>query len=207
MIRGIAVLSSLCLLVLVFYLPSVYPAQRFATQLLHDRSALNASWHPQAAVNVLQRYWRWKLVPLATAHTTHDPGPSSAAENPELKKTLSEVRTRVMGNPYFGSFRAMLDLAVYRWATLLEWLPLVLAPGVAMIVDGGVTRKIQAHGFTAHNPEALALATVSLILTLTLQAAATVVPLTLHPWLLPGCQMITFLSLARMLAHYHHPHR
>lgn len=207
MIRGLAAVSAVLLLLLAFYLPAAYGPEQFTQQLLRDHSTLATYWHPNSAANVMLRYRTWKHKQLAEVFATAQSPPLSTTENAEVGRTVAQIHKRVIGSGYAESWRAMLALGSYRWATVLQWLPLLLSIGLAMIIDGGIARKVRAHEFKAPNPEYLAIFAAGLVLTLTALAGTALVPIALPPWLIPGGVLFTFLMLALMLAEYHHSHR
>ena len=55
MIRVVAVISLLCLLVLVLYLPSVHPAQSFLAQLRTEHDTMTEFWGDAPASRILSR--------------------------------------------------------------------------------------------------------------------------------------------------------
>ena len=55
MIRVVAVVSLLCLLVLVLYLPSAHPPERFLAQLRTEHQATAAFWGEAPALSILSR--------------------------------------------------------------------------------------------------------------------------------------------------------
>jgi hypothetical protein len=53
MIRVVAVVSLVCLLVMVLYLPSAYPPERFLAQLRTEHAATAAYWGDGPALRIL----------------------------------------------------------------------------------------------------------------------------------------------------------
>lgn len=206
MIRGLAAGGALLLMLLAFYLPAAYGPEPFTQQLLRDHHSLKWYWHPNAAACIMHRIRSWEHGRLADAFAAPHPAVSTA-NNAEVDRTVAQIHTRLIGSRYAQAWRSMLALGCYRWATLLQWLPLLLTIGLAMMIDGGIARKIRAHEFKAPNPEYLAVFAAGLILTLTALAGTALVPIDLAPWLIPGGALFTFLMLALMLAEFHHPHR
>ena len=58
MIRAVAVLSLLVLLVLVLYVPSAHPPERFLAQLRAEHEAATAYWGAEPATRMLDRAMR-----------------------------------------------------------------------------------------------------------------------------------------------------
>jgi hypothetical protein len=97
----------------------------------------------------------------ATANVTPIPAakdaPLTTGVNGAVSQEMSAVNQRLFDNTYFRSVDALLLLASYRLATLLEWLPWLTAFVLAALVDGGLTRLVKAKEFLQHDPEMFAL--------------------------------------------------
>ena len=76
MIRVVAVVSLVCLLVMVLYLPSAHPPERFLAQLRAEHQAASRLWGDEPAMRMLSRA-------LSVQDTTRraSPVPSSTRKN------------------------------------------------------------------------------------------------------------------------------
>jgi NAD/NADP transhydrogenase alpha subunit len=143
-IRAVAVVSLLILLVLVLYVPAAHPPERFLAQLRAEHEAAAAYWGGEPATRMLNRSLRMQET---TAEITPIPAakdaPSPAGVNGAVSREMSSVNQRLFNNAYFRAVDALLLLASYRFATLLEWLPeltvFVLACFVGYMVVWNVT--------------------------------------------------------------------
>ena len=186
MIRIVAVLSLLVLLVLVLYVPSAHPPERFLSQLRAEHEAATAYWGAEPATRMLDRAMRMQD---STAEVTPIPAakdaPSPTGVNGAVSREMSSVNQRLFNNAYFRAVDALLLLASYRLSTLLEWLPWLAAFVLAALVDGGFARLIKAKEFLQHDPEMFALYASLAIVTLFTTVVGFVLPVPLHPLLLP----------------------
>ena len=191
MIRAVAVLSLLVLLVLVLYVPSAHPPEHFLTQLRAEHEAATAYWGAEPATRMLDRAMSMQDV---TAQVTPIPAakdaPSPAGVNGAVSREMSSVNQRLFDNAYFRAVDALLLLASYRLSTLLEWLPWLAAFAMAAVVDGGFARLIKAKEFLQHDPEMFALYACLGIVILCATVIGFVLPVSLHPLLLPCVPLV-----------------
>ena len=93
MIRVVAIASLLALLILVLYLPSAYPPERFMNQLRAEH-ALNAEfWGPEPAMRILSRML--DLQTVASPRVTPVPTEAKAASEAidlAVGKNMSDVK-------------------------------------------------------------------------------------------------------------------
>lgn len=204
MIRAVAVLSLLVLLVLVLYVPSAHPPERFLAQLRAEHEAATAYWSAEPATRMLDRAMRMQD---STAQVTPIPAaedaPSPAGVNGAVSREMSSVNQRLFNNTYFRAVDALLLLASYRLSTLLEWLPWLAAFVLAAVVDGGFARLIKAKEFLQHDPEMFALYASLGIVTLCATVVGFVLPMTLHPLLLPCVPLVVGVLAGRALGCFH----
>jgi hypothetical protein len=113
------------------------------------------------------------------------------------------VNQRLFNNTYFRSIDALVLLAAFRLATLLEWLPWLLAFAAAVLVDGYVVRLIKAKEFRQHDPEMFALYACAAIVTGCASVVGFVVPVTLHPLLMPCVPVVVSLLVSRAVGSFH----
>ena len=204
MIRAVAVLSLVILLVLVLYVPSAHPPERFTAQLRAEHEAATVYWGTESATRMLDRAVSMQA---ATASVTPIPAakdaPSPSSVNSAVSQEMSSVNQRLFNNPYFRSVDALLLLASYRLSTLLAWLPLMAAFVVAAIADGGFARLIKAKEFQQHDPEMFALYASTGIVLLCATVIAFVLPVTLPPLLLPCVPLAVGVLTGRALGCFH----
>ena len=180
MIRFVAIVSLSALLLLVLYLPSAHPPEHFVARLRVEHEQTAAFWSPAHAQRILERTLDAQAAaqPLSPIPTTQAaprlPGVDSA-----VAREMSAVNTRLFNSPYFRAIDALLLLATYRFFTLLEWLPWLLAFGIATTADGAALRVIKAKQFAQHDPELFALYASSAIVLGCATVVAFVVPATL----------------------------
>ncbi|MFY9327509.1 MAG: DUF4400 domain-containing protein [Georgfuchsia sp.] len=204
MIRAVAVLSLVILLVLVLYVPSAHPPQHFLTQLRVEHEAAAAYWGTNPAMRMLDRAVGMQA---ATASVTPIPAakdaPATTSVNGAISHEMSSVNQRLFNNSYFRSVDALLLLASYRLSTLLEWLPWLGAFILAAVADGGFARLIKAKEFLQHDPEMFALYASLGIVVLCAAVIGFVLPVTLHPLLLPCVPMLVGVLAGRALGCFH----
>ncbi|HRI93099.1 MAG TPA: DUF4400 domain-containing protein [Accumulibacter sp.] len=204
MIRAVVIVSLLGLLVLVLWLPSAHPPERFMAQLRLEHAATASYWGEDFAARMLARA-------LSMQDTARDaaPLPSLGSSPPAgaidiaIAHEMTSVNRRLFDNSYFRSIDALLLLAMFRLALLVEWLPWMLPFTVAALGDGGVVRVVKAREFRLHSPEMFATAACGAILVMFGALVTLVVPATLHPVVLPLVPVAVSLLLAHAFASYH----
>ena len=204
MIRAVAVVSLLILLVLVLYVPAAHPPERFLAHLRAEHEAAAAYWGGEPATRMLNRSLRMQET---TAEITPIPAakdaPTPVGVNGAVSREMSSVNQRLFNNAYFRAVDALLLLASYRFATLLEWLPELTVFVLAALVDGGFARLIKAKEFLQHDPEMFALYASLGIITLCTTVIAFVLPVTLHPLLLPCVPLVVGVLAGRAVGCFH----
>lgn len=204
MIRVITVLSLVILLILVLYVPAAHPPQRFLAQLRAEQEIATAYWGTEPAIGMLNR-----AVNMQAAMTGVTPipaakdAPSAGDVNGAVSREMSSVNQRLFNNSYFRSVDALFLLASYRLSTLLEWLPGLAAFVLTAIVDGGFARLIKAKEFRQHDPEMFALYASLGIVVLCATVIGFVLPMTLHPLLLPCVPLVVGVLAGRALGCFH----
>lgn len=204
MIRVIAIVSLMALLILVLYLPSAHPPERFVAQLRIEHEQTAAFWSAKRAERILTRTLdaqesTTQFNPIPTLRQAPDPSRFDSA----VALEMSAVNARLFNNPYFRSIDAQLLLATFRLFTLLAWLPWLLAVGVAALFDGAVVRVIKGKQFTHHDPEMFALYACAVIVLACGTVIALVLPATLPVWLLPGVPVVMAVFAAGALGNFH----
>lgn len=204
MIRAVAILSLVILLILVLYVPSAHPPERFLAQLRDEHQIAIGYWGLQPATHMLVRAVRMQeetatVTPIPAARDA----PSTSAVNGAVLLEMTSVNQRLFNNPYFRSVDALLLLASYRLSTLLEWLPLLAAFVMATIADGGFARFIKAKEFRQHDPEMFALYASLGIVMLCATVIGFVWPTRPHPLLLPCSPLVIGALVGRALGCFH----
>jgi len=204
MIRVMAVASLLALLVLVLYVPSAHPPERFVEQLRTEYTNAGVFWGKGAGIRMLSR-----AMSMQESARQASPVPSSkdaapaGAVNAAVGREMASVNQRLFNNPYFRSIDALLLLASFRLAMLLEWLPWLLAFPFASMVDGYLVRLVKAKEFLHHNPEVFALYTCLAILTSCATVLAFVLPITLHPLVVPCVPVVIGTLMGTAIRDFH----
>lgn len=116
---------------------------------------------------------------------------------------MASVNQRLFDNAYFRSIDALVLLAAFRLSTLLEWLPWLAAFALAVLADGWVVRLIKSKEFKQHDPELFALYACLAIVVACATVVGFVVPLTLHPLVMPAIPIAISALLSRALASFH----
>lgn len=199
MIRAIAVTSLVTLLILVLYLPSAHPPERFLAQLRAEHADSISFWGLKAATRMLNRALSLQG---DTAQITPLPKLSATPDNATAQE-MSAMNRRLFNNPYFRSIDALLLLASYRAAVLLEWLPWLAGLIAVMVVDASLQRRIKAKEFRQHDPELFALYAGLGIFTACASVLACAAPVTWHPMVMPLLPLVVGFWGSRAWGHYH----
>ena len=95
------------------------------------------------------------------------------------------------------------SLAAFRLSTLLEWLPWLAAFASAVLADGWIVRVIKSKEFRQHDPELFALYACLAIVVACATVVGFVVPVTLHPLVMPVVPIAISVLLSRAVASFH----
>src|SRR5437016_7890928 len=205
-IRVVSTTSLILLLILVLYLPSAHPPERFITQLSVEHERNNALLGEERALRILSR-----MLALHTDAKEASPIPDTLASAASRSRVdtaaaseMSQMNTRLFNNQYFKSIGALFALATYRFSAFVEWLPYLSVFVLAALLDGSIRRIVKSKEFLQHNPELFALHASLVILVMCGTVVAFVLPVTIHPLLLAlvPASVGIFGSLA--VANYHH---
>jgi hypothetical protein len=204
MIRVVAVLSLVSLLVLVLYLPSAHPPERFLAQLRAEHQASAQYWGDEPATRMLSRALSVQdTARQASPMPSSSDAPALGAVDGAVAQEMASVNQRLFNNTYFRSIDALLLLASFRLATLLEWLPWLLAFTAAVVADGCFTRFIKSKEFLQHDPELFALYACAAIVAMCATVLGFVAPVTLHPLVMPCVPLIVSLLVGRAVGSFH----
>lgn len=204
MIRAILIGALLILLVLVLYLPSAYPPQRFVAQLQADHRAVAAFWGKVAAQDLLDAtlVGHRDVRAIAPVPNAHD-APAADRMDGAVGQEMASVNDRLFNSPYFRAADAMLVLGTYRARLALRWIGWLAAFPLAMAADSLARRRIKALEFGSHDPEAFGLLVSSAILVACATVIAWVLPVSLSPALLPAAPVLVASLGARAIASFH----
>jgi hypothetical protein len=205
-IRVVSTVSLVLLLILVLYLPSAHPPERFIAQLSTEHERNSAFWGEERALRILSR-----MLELQTQAKEASPIPDTLANGQTRSSVdtataseVSQMNTRLFSNTYFKSIGALFALATYRFSTFVEWLPYLSVFVLAALLDGCIRRIVKSKEFLQHNPELFALHASLVILVACGTVVSFVLPVAIHPHLLAlvPAGIGIFGSLA--VANYHH---
>lgn len=204
MIRIVSIAALLCLLVLVLYLPSAHPPERFLAQIRSEHQAMEEIWGETPALRILDRALGLQGAARDSTSIPPTAGESAASGvDGAVAREMASVNQRLFGNSYFRAIDALVLLAAFRLSAMLEWLPWMAAFLVAAVADGAISRVIKSKEFLHHDPERFALYTSVAIVLACAFVVSMVVPIGVHPVVGP-CVMATLGILAgRSLAQFH----
>lgn len=204
MIRVVSIAALLCLLVLVLYLPSAHPPERFLAQIRSEHQAMEEFWGETPALRILDR-----ALGLQGAAREAAPVPPTASASAAsgvdgaVAREMASVNQRLFGNSYFRAIDALVLLAAFRLSAMLEWLPWMAALVAAAMADGAITRVIKSKEFLHHDPERFALFASLVVVLSCASVVALVVPLPVHPMVSPAVLATLALLAGRSFAHFH----
>jgi len=204
MIRIVAVASLTTLLLLVLYLPSAHPPERFMRQVREEHQRSIEVWGRGTSERILERMLSMQAQSLMVSPV---PTPASAPRTAQLDRAvgreMAQVNQRLFNSPYFRSIDALLVLATYRLAALAEWLPRCAALALALLADAFMERAIKSREFRQHDPEMFALYASLAIFLLCACMLALAWPWTPHPATWAAVPVGVSLLMSRAVAHFH----
>lgn len=204
MIRVVSIVSLLCMLVLVLYLPSAHPPDRFIDLVRQERQAIGSFWGDAASLRILSRALAMvESAQQASPVPVPSAAPSSNRVNGAVAIEMASVNQRLFNSAYFRSIDALLLLAAFRLSTLIQWLPWLLAFGAAAVLDGFVIRQVKAKEFRQHDPEWFATYASLGIVTICVTVIGFVLPLALHPLMMPCAPLLLSIFLGRTAGSFH----
>ena len=204
MIRIVSIAALLCLLVLVLYLPSAHPPERFLAQIRSEHQAMEEIWGETPALRILDRALGLQGAARESTPIPPTAGTSAASGvDGAVAREMASVNQRLFGNSYFRAIDALVLLAAIRLSAMLEWLPWMAAFLVAAVADGAISRVIKSKEFLHHDPERFALyASVSILLACA-AVVALVLPVGVHPLVSPSVVATLAVLWGRSVAHFH----
>lgn len=204
MIRIVSIAALLCLLVLVLYLPSSHPPERFLAQIRSEHQAIEEIWGETPALRILDRALGLQGAAREATPIPANAGASAASGvDGAMAREMASVNQRLFGNSYFRAIDALVLLAAFRLSAMLEWLPWLVVAALAALVDGGIVRLIKAKEFRHHDPELFALFAGLAITAACAAVVALVIPVTMPPLLIPVVPVGVAVLAALALANFH----
>jgi hypothetical protein len=204
MIRAVAIFSLSTMLLLILYVPSAHPPERFVRQLQYEHLQASEVWGIAIADRILDRAMAMTsragaASPLPTHQDAHE-GQRSAGR---IGEEMAQVNRRLFDNAYFRSIEALLELASYRFSALLEWAPKGVFLILAILADSIARRVIKAHEFTRHDPELFALCLSTAIVATCACVLSLALPLSMHPLAWAAAPLGIAAPIARAVADFH----
>lgn len=204
MIRVVAVGALLALLALVLYLPSAHPPEHFVAQVRAEQQAMAQLWGEAPAHRILARaLWMVESAREATPVPSAADAPAADAVTGAVAQEMAAVNRRLFDNGYFRAIDALLLLAIFRVSTILHWLPWLVAFAAAALADGAIARHIRSAEFRRHDPEMFALCISLAILLACAAVVGLVVPVNLHPLVVPALVLVVSALVGRAIANFH----
>lgn len=204
MIRAVSIAALLCLLVLVLYLPSAHPPERFLAQVRSEHQAIEALWGEAPALRILDRALGLQGAAREATPVPPTVGASAASDvDGTVAREMASVNQRLFGNSYFRAIDALVLLAAFRLSAMLEWLPWMAMAALAALIDGGIVRLIKAKEFRHHDPELFALFAGLAIAAACAAIVALVIPMTMPPLVIPVVPVGVAALAALALANFH----
>ena len=204
MIRVVTIAALLCLLVLVLYLPSAHPPERFLAQIRTEHQAMEELWGEAPALRILDRALGLQGAAQEVTPIPPTAGASAASGvDGAVAREMASVNQRLFGNSYFRAIDALVLLAAFRLSAMLEWLPWMAAFLAAAVADGAISRVIKSKEFLHHDPERFALYASMSILLACAAVVALVLPVGVHPLVSPIVVATLAVLWGRSIAHFH----
>ncbi len=204
MIRIVSIAALLCLLVLVLYLPSAHPPERFLAQIRSEHQSMEALWGEAPALRILDRALGLQGAAREATLVPPTPGASAASGvDGAVAREMASVNQRLFGNSYFRAIDALVLLAAFRLSAMLEWLPWMAVFLAAAVADGAITRVIKSKEFLHHDPERFALYASAAIVLSCAAFVSMVAPIDVHPVVSPVVLAALALLTGRSIAHFH----
>lgn len=204
MIRIVSIAALLCLLVLVLYLPSAHPPERFLAQIRSEHQAMEEIWGETPALRILDRALGLQGAAREATPIPPTAGASAASGvDGAVAREMASVNQRLFGNSYFRAIDALVLLAAFRLSAMLEWLPWMAAFLAAAVADGAISRVIKSKEFLHHDPERFALYTSVAIVLVCAFMVSMVMPVSVHPAVSPVVAALLGILAGLSLSHFH----
>lgn len=193
--------------VIFLYAPADRSAEHFGRLLAAEHQANVEMWGSRYGERVLERM-RWLRGEATRNWLPGELGKplekraGAAADQTAVGRSSSEVTSRLMHNEYFRSIDALLSLAAYRAAMVIELLPLFLPFLAVSIVDGAVERACRSKAFVPHKPGVYGVFVGGLLLTLSMFLVLFVLPTSVTPLAAVTGIVLAGLLAGRSIAHF-----
>jgi len=204
-IRAVAAASLLALVALVLYLPAANGPETFLRQVTVEHEANLHVLGPDAARRIFDR-----MSFLQSQSAGANSIPSTILDNPgpppvdiTVARHVSAAGARILDSRYVRAMEALLALALFRIASLAEWLPLVSAFLLVAIFDGLIRRAVKSKEFLRHDPELFAAHASLAVLTAYGVALSVVLPTTIHPYAFASAPLLAALFSGQTIANFH----
>lgn len=205
MIRLTVIGALTLLLVFVLYLPSAHPPSRFIEQMLTEHGLNTRFWGPTTAERIMDRSLSaYGVLNSSTPVPQRSQAPAPARSNIGIASEMARVNERLFGNSYFRAVDALVLLATYRWASLMQWCPALTLLLSAMLVDGWIVRLVRSLQFQGPSPEWFAVSACAAVLLSCGTFVCWVLPLTVPPLAWGGMLMAVGVCASQLIANYHH---
>jgi hypothetical protein len=205
MIRAVTAASLLALLAIVLYLPAANGPETFMRRATIEHETNLDLLGPDAALRIL---YRMRFLQGRSADA--NPIPSTFLDNPgpppvdvTVARHVAAAGARILDSRYVRSTEALLALALFRIASLAEWLPLVSAFLFVAVFDGLIRRAVKSKEFLRHDPELFAAHSCLAVLTSCGLALSVVLPTTVHPYALASAPLLAALFSGQAIASFH----
>lgn len=199
MIRATLIAGLTALLLLMLYLPSAYPPERFVHQVNEDYAAITNLWGPDKAETFLD-------FALQTRDTLQGPpSPPKPAPSMHGALELAAMSERLFRNSYFRSIEALAVMAMFRIAAMGVGQGWLFVLGLAAFVDASARRIVRSKQFEHHDPERLGLYLLSAALTIIAALMAAVFPVPMNPWAWATVPPALLICLSRAWGMFHRP--
>lgn len=199
-VRGVTITSLVALLLLVLYLPAATPPSVFFDRVRTEHRQHEAAWGEVYAQRALAQA-------LSIAETPPS-APLIASERKQgravtaAEQQFDTVGRRLAGSEYVRSVNALLLLAVFRLAALLQLAPVFVLFAFACIVDGLVRRKVKSREFSRHHPEVWTASVCIAWLAVCGTVITAVIPAAVPVALLPSLAALACACIAIAIANY-----
>ncbi|GAB2855696.1 hypothetical protein GCM10027277_25320 [Pseudoduganella ginsengisoli] len=200
MIRAVTIASLVGLLLLVLYLPAVAPPSAFFGRIRAEHGQQGAAWGQAHARQALERALSIAERPVAAPMIGTDTGAGKGMAMTAAGRQFDTVGRRLLDSDYLRSVNALLLLAAFRLAALVQLAPGFLLLACACVADGLVRRRVKSLEFSRHHPEvwtasvcAGCLAVCTVVITAVLPAA---VPVVLAPLMVGSACVCTAIAIA-----------
>jgi hypothetical protein len=206
-IRVTAIVCLALVGILILYLPSAHPPERFLMQVRVEHEQNQRLWGGDSAVRIMARaltlyQGSQDTSPIPHALAANQAGQGSPV-NAAVAAQMNVITGRFFSNTYFKSIDTLLLMALYRVSALIEWLPASSVFVLVALFDGLVRRAVKVKQFEQHSPELFSFYAAILIMVLCGTVVVFVVPVTLPSAALAGVPIAVGVCGGLSIAHFH----